>query len=1569
MQLQSAQEGTGTMKVLLRLMLAAISACLLLGAAQAGAKTISPYVYSGSSFDGTGSTAGAFQEIDKLKVHQATGTVYAIDTGTGMLSRFSASGSAVPFTAPALGGASSIDFDVDTGSWLALDNSGTTTDGRVYILEGHFEFLSNSGVPVIRPVSTTVHVLDPSGAALGGSWPLCGAFECGKPENWRAFAANVGVGPDGQVWIGDPPSTDAIEPGLVRPFDAAGTSTPTDEDDLYVGDPVGGLDLDQAGDLYLIENRADYRPVFQANLVGTVSKYEPNGTRVNGAFSRPVSRGDDLAVERSDGLVFVDDSDRIRVYDAAGGEIDTFGQVAGPYGGLSGSNGVAINEATDEVYVGNAASQEVDIFEPGPPVLVPDVMTDAVTDIDSSSATLNGTLDPAGGGNTTVCRFEWGVTAALASTAPCAQQVYPSNGGPVQVSADIGGLTKGTQYHVRLVTDNAAGPLQSGRDMTFRAANPPDVQAIDLENVDQHSATVHLEIDPEGGDTTYRVELGPTVSYGTTRPAPLSRPERECFIGFGNPRVCSGRLLWGGEKRVPAGVQAPAVALSGLDADATYHYRVVVENGAGVVTSSDRTFHTFPFLPEVKDECANKLARQQTGAGQLLDCRAYELVSAADTNGYDVESDLAPGQQPFPGFPLAHDKVLYAVHDGGISGTGNPTNRGPDPYVATRGEDGWKTKYIGIPSDTTPSALPFSSTLLDADSTLSSFAFGGPEICDPCFADGSVDIPMRLSDGSLVKGMQGSLDPGSADAGGDVRKNFSDDGSHFVFGTDAQFEPDGNENGDVSIYDRNLGTDETQVVSKLPDGSTMTGTGIAQLDISDDGERIVVAQKVSADAAGNEYWHPYMHIGTSDQTVDLAPGTTSGVLYNGMTGDGTAVLFVTPDPLTNDDTDTSADLYRVSVSLAGADLTRISSGSAGTGDTDSCDPVTNSVNPNWNSVDEASDCSVAAVSGGGGIAVGDGSVFFLSPELLDGPGNGTSDAPNLYLARPGEDPKFVATMESKLTGPVPLNTSHPFDRAFGNGTLAAPESLAVDDTTGAVYVLDFGANTVRKFDANGNSATFSHTGQGTLGSFAFALPGTSQVAVDNSGGVNDGNIYVADFLNFRVRVFKASGEELAPLTGSTAPPINAFPVAAGVTVDDDGRVYVLGTTFEDFTRIHRYDPKGTTIDDSDWDGLINPGFPPFYTQLAADSTGSVYVHEGAFFGGTPGATKFVSSQFGSSEAEQQGSIFNTQSVAAAVDLGTDDVYISRGATLRHYTSGGTLLETFGSPQLASATAIAVNSKSGRVYASDATANDVKIFKFALTPERGIDSPLVIHAVNDSGQRYPTDLQVNRAGSAAAFPTTVSFDGYENRGHTQVLRYDAIGDSLACISCSPSLAPSPGDSSLASAGLSVTEDGRVFFNSFDRMVQRDSNSRQDVYEWTPENGGATELISTGTHSSASSLLSVSADGTDAFFFTRQKLVSQDHNGPVVKLYTARSGGGLFVLPKTKPCQASDECHGPGTIEPPAPPIGSYAATPGQFPSRSRGPRRCKKGQVRKRKTCVKRTKAKSKIKTNRPGGRG
>ncbi len=78
------------------------------------------------------------------------------------------------------------------------------------------------------------------------------------------------------------------------------------------------------------------------------------------------------------------------------------------------------------------------------------------------------------------------------------------------------------------------------------------------------------------------------------------------------------------------------------------------------------------------------------------------------------------------------------------------------------------------------------------------------------------------------------------------------------------------------------------------------------------------------------------------------------------------------------------------------------------------------------------------------------------------------------------------------------------------------------------------------------------------------------------------------------------------------------------------------------------------------------------------------------------------------------------------------------------------------------------------------------------------------------------------------------------------------DEHDCVSCNPTLEIPATDASLASDGLSISDDGRVFFNTGESLVLRDTNRKRDVYEW---NDGEIGLISTGQDRSDSALLTV------------------------------------------------------------------------------------------------------------------
>jgi hypothetical protein len=230
--------------------------------------------------------------------------------------------------------------------------------------------------------------------------------------------------------------------------------------------------------------------------------------------------------------------------------------------------------------------------------------------------------------------------------------------------------------------------------------------------------------------------------------------------------------------------------------------------------------------------------------------------------------------------------------------------------------------------------------------------------------------------------------------------------------------------------------------------------------------------------------------------------------------------------------------------------------------------------------------------------------------------------------------------------------------------------------------------------------------------------------------------------------------------------------------------------------------------------------------------------------------------------------------------------------------------------------------------------------FVATLEPG--NGAITDAVENSEKRTYGDIQVTPSGAFAAFSSHADLTGFPTFGHEAIYRYSTAGDSLACASCPTTRASLTADTALTPTGLNLSDDGRVFFTSHEPLALRDSGSTTDVYEWED---GQIGLITTGRSGTDSRLLSASANGVDAFFFTRDSLVSMDRNGGTIKIYTAREHGGFAAPIVRQSCQASDECHGPGSAAPAAAVLPTIKGSGGNFAQPQ--PKRTKRHKKRRR----------------------
>jgi hypothetical protein len=208
----------------------------------------------------------------------------------------------------------------------------------------------------------------------------------------------------------------------------------------------------------------------------------------------------------------------------------------------------------------------------------------------------------------------------------------------------------------------------------------------------------------------------------------------------------------------------------------------------------------------------------------------------------------------------------------------------------------------------------------------------------------------------------------------------------------------------------------------------------------------------------------------------------------------------------------------------------------------------------------------------------------------------------------------------------------------------------------------------------------------------------------------------------------------------------------------------------------------------------------------------------------------------------------------------------------------------------------------------------------------------------------------------------------------VYRADAstpLAPAVACASCRPSGAPT-GANALLSAHVgsgasqltthfshALSDDGRrVFFSSAAPLAAEDANGKVDAYAYDVPSG-TIRLLSSGRDPADSWFLDASANGDDAFFVTRERLVGWDVDR-AYDLYDARVGGGFPEPAVAPPPCSGDACRGPAHAAPPVAALGSATLVRPARTVARRGARRakaCRRGFVRRRvhgrKRCVRR----------------
>jgi hypothetical protein len=234
---------------------------------------------------------------------------------------------------------------------------------------------------------------------------------------------------------------------------------------------------------------------------------------------------------------------------------------------------------------------------------------------------------------------------------------FPS--GAVEVSGDAEGLEPNEPYMVKLVAENAGGQATS-LGTQFHTDPLPPVVVSTLPTIITGEPRVQLRgtVNPHNSTLAdCRFDYGLTTAYGQSVPC----ENEPGAVNFDQEVIAYP---------------------SGLTPGATYHFRLLANNGVGGdVSTADRTFTALE--NPTQGSCPNA---DKPGAGFLPDCRAWEQASPVDKNGGDVMSYSLRTRASADG---------GAVEFASLIGFSDPRGTGTTvEYLAQRGSDGWGTHAL-----------------------------------------------------------------------------------------------------------------------------------------------------------------------------------------------------------------------------------------------------------------------------------------------------------------------------------------------------------------------------------------------------------------------------------------------------------------------------------------------------------------------------------------------------------------------------------------------------------------------------------------------------------------------------------------------------------------------------------------------------------------------------------------------------------------------------------------------------------------------------------------------------------
>jgi hypothetical protein len=332
----------------------------------------------------------------------------------------------------------------------------------------------------------------------------------------------------------------------------------------------------------------------------------------------------------------------------------------------------------------------------------PSATTGAATEVSTSSAVLNGVVNPHG--DDTQYRFEYGTSTTYGEQS--AEQPAGTGSDDQAVQTTLSSLQPNTTYDFRVVASGTQA-TSFGANASFTTPPlPPTATTTAVTAIGVGEATLTGEVGPMGQDTSYHFEYVDEAQYQEGGFADAtSAPRTEASAGDGGSS------------------ESVSQQITGLSAGTTYHVRLAASNHSGTAVGEPVTFDSATPAPTVVVE------------GIVANGTTVEVHATVDLHGesgsYSVSAPYSARSCELTGGG-AFGEPARVWSTTGSARTALPAHNGPQRVTAT----------LSVPGGAEISGFTVEAT--NADGVSSSAPGGGLDVGgSPAFGAKPVTLPAQ----------------------------------------------------------------------------------------------------------------------------------------------------------------------------------------------------------------------------------------------------------------------------------------------------------------------------------------------------------------------------------------------------------------------------------------------------------------------------------------------------------------------------------------------------------------------------------------------------------------------------------------------------------------------------------------------------------------------------------------------------------------------------------------------------------------------------------------------------------